>query len=171
MGRRRSLAVISAFVMAAGVLLPASGASAHDDDHARDGFQKVGYFTQWGIYGRGFFVKNLVANGQARRMTTLNYAFANVGSDGKCFEANLAGQGDAWADFQRPASAEESVDGVADVFGQPLAGNFNQLRKLKQMFPHLRVQMSLGGFTWSKFFSDAVLTAQSRQAFAKSCID
>src|SRR5206468_7465655 len=52
MGRRRSLAVISAFVMAAGVLLPASGASAHDDDHARHGFQKVGYFTQWGIYGR-----------------------------------------------------------------------------------------------------------------------
>jgi chitinase len=39
------------------------------------------------------------------------------------------------------------------------------------MYPHLKVQMSLGGWTWSKYFSDAALTPASRQAFVASCID
>ncbi len=168
MGRRKALAAVGALVIAAGVLLPAT---ANAGGHGRHGFEKVGYYTQWSIYDRAFFVKDLVANGQAARMTVLNYAFGNVNADGKCFEANEAGQGDAWADYQRPFPAEESVDGKADVEGQRLAGNFNQLRKLKQRFPHLRIQMSLGGWTWSNFFSDAVLTEQSRRAFVASCLD
>ena len=145
--------------------VPASGAAAHQR------LAKVAYFVQWGIYGRSYFVKNIVTSGTAARLTHINYAFANVGADGKCFEVNAPGQGDAWADYQRRVGADESVDGVADVFTQPLAGNFNQLRKLKKMFPNLRVQMSIGGFTFSKFFSDAALTPQSRQAFVASCID
>jgi GH18 family chitinase len=40
--------------------------------------QVVGYFIQWGIYGRGFFVKNLVDNGSAEKLTVINYAFGNV---------------------------------------------------------------------------------------------
>ena len=63
------------------------------------------------------------------------------------------------------------MDGVADAPGQALSGNFNQLRKLKQRFPDLRVVMSLGGFTGSTFFSDAALTADSRARFVASCID
>jgi chitinase len=31
--------------------------------------------------------------------------------------------------------------------------------------------MSIGGYTWSRYFSDAALTDQSRKAFAASCID
>jgi chitinase len=27
------------------------------------GYAKVGYFVQWGIYGRQYFVKNLVTTG------------------------------------------------------------------------------------------------------------
>jgi chitinase len=157
-------------VSAATVLMPATSAAA-GQDHARPRYQKVGYFTQWGIYGRGFQVKNLVTTGQAGRLTVLNYAFGNVGPDGRCFESNTPGEGDAWADYQRPVPAAESVDGRPDVEGQALAGNFNQLRKLKQRYPHLRIQMALGGWTWSNYFSDAVLTEQSRKAFVASCID
>jgi chitinase len=79
--------------------------------------------------------------------------------------------GDAFADFQRAYAAGESVDGVADSFSQPLRGNFNQLRKLKAKHPQLKNLISLGGFTWSKFFSNAALTPQSRRQFAQSCID
>ena len=79
--------------------------------------------------------------------------------------------GDAWADFQRGYPEAESVDGVADAWDQPLAGNFNQLRKLKAKHRDLKVLISLGGWTWSKYFSDAVLTAESRRAFVSSCID
>jgi chitinase len=60
---------------------------------------------------------------------------------------------------------------VGDVFNQPLAGNFNQLRKLKQLYPHLRVHLSIGGWTWSRFFSDATLTPESREALVASCVD
>jgi chitinase len=101
----------------------------------------------------------------------LNYAFGNVNSEGKCFEVNQAGVGDAWADYQRPHPANESVDGVADAPGQALAGNFNQIKKLKAKYPRLRAQISLGGWTWSKYFSNAALTDASRKAFVSSCID
>ena len=158
--------------------LTATSASAHPSasiTHAPSAvvgpYVKVGYFTQWGIYRRNFLVKNLHTSGMAARLTHINYAFANVGADGRCFEANQAGVGDAWADYQKRFKAGESVDGVGDVISQPLAGNFNQLRELKQMYPHLKVQLSIGGWTWSKYLSDAALTPASRQAFVASCID
>jgi chitinase len=159
---------VAAVAVALGVVgLPAGGSAAA---HAADHFKRVGYFTQWGIY-HGYVVKNVDASGQAAKLTHINYAFANVGADGKCFEANQAGQGDAWADYQRPAPAAEAIDGVADSWGQPLVGNFLQLRKLKAKYPHLKVLLSIGGWTWSKYFSDAALTEQSRQAFVASCVD
>ncbi|MBB5873046.1 chitinase [Allocatelliglobosispora scoriae] len=163
MRRRRAFALVVA--MAAGMTLPASAATA-GGHHEQPRYQRVGYFTQWGIYDRGFLVRNLVANGQAARMTVLNYAFGNVTSEGLC-----TAEGDAWADYQLPFAAAESVDGRADVEGQPLAGNFNQLRKLKKRYPDLKVNLSLGGWTWSKYFSDAALTPQSRRAFVASCVD
>jgi len=135
------------------------------------GARKVGYFAQWGIYGRNFTLHTLDAQAMAGKLTTINYAFENVGSDGKCFEANLAGQGDAFADYQKTFDAASSVSGVADTFSQPLKGNFNQLRELKAKYPNLSVQVSIGGWTYSKFFSDAALTAASRQALVASCID
>jgi chitinase len=106
----------------------------------------------------------------ASKLTHIHYAFGNINEQGLCFEANQLGQGDAWADYQRRVTAAESVDGVADVFNQPLAGNFNQLKKLKQKHPHLKIIFSLGGWTWSKFFSNAALPA-NRRAFVASAID
>jgi chitinase len=132
--------------------------------------KRVAYFAQWRIYS-GFFPKAVDQSGAADRLTDINYAFGNVSEDGQCFIRNEAGVGDAFADFQRAYSADESVDGVADTGTQALRGNFNQLRKLKLKHPQLKVLISLGGFTWSKFFSNAALTAESRRAFARSCID
>jgi chitinase len=135
------------------------------------GHKRVAYFTQWGIYGRDFMVNDVDASGAAAKLTQINYAFGNVSVDGKCFEINQLGQGDAWADYQRRFTAAESVDGVADTFDQPLAGSFNQLKELKKKHPQLKVLMSLGGWTWSRYFSNAALTDASRQAFVASCVD
>jgi chitinase len=159
-----------ALVCAALLATTPAATAAPAGDHDRS-YRKVGYFTQWGIYARGFFVKNLVSSGAPAKLSHVNYAFANVSEDGRCFEANLAGAGDAWADYQRPASAAESVDGVADSPDQALKGNFNQLRKLKARYPHLKVLLSIGGWTWSTYFSNAALTSTSREAFVASCID
>jgi chitinase len=131
-------------------------------------FRKVAYFAQWGIYGRNFRIQNVEQLAQAGKLTHLLYAFAspepNDNQEIRC--ASI----DTWADFQKPFVAEESVDGVADVAGQALFGNFNQLKKLKAMHPDLKVVMSLGGWTRSKYFSDAALPA-NREAFVASCID
>jgi chitinase len=158
-----ALTMLAALLAAA----PAAQAGTVDtqggEDHGK--LRNVGYFIQWGIYGRSFFVKNLETSGAAANLTHINYAFGNVNAEGLCASV------DVWADYQRPVGAEESVDGVADTWGEPLNGNFDQLRKLKAKHPKLKVLISLGGWTLSKYFSDAALTPQSRAKVVASCVD
>lgn len=146
----------AALMMPLGVSTPAHG---HSDERV------VGYFTQWGIYARGFFVKNLVTSDSARKLTNINYAFGLLDEQGRCVSA------DPWADYQRPFAATESVSGQADAPGQALMGNLNQLKQLKAKYPRLRISISLGGWTGSKYFSNAALTPESRAAHVRSCID
>ncbi|MET7863156.1 glycoside hydrolase family 18 protein [Micromonospora taraxaci] len=165
---------LTAVVTLAALLItaaPPTAASAGDNNQRRTGYHRVGYFTQWGIYGRAFPVKKLDTSGAASRLTHLNYAFGNVSEDGRCYVDGGPGEGDAWADYQRPVPAEESVDGVADAPGQALNGNFNQLAKLKAKHPKLQVLISLGGWSWSTYFSNAARTDASRKTFVASCID
>ncbi|PWK67433.1 chitinase [Streptomyces sp. CG 926] len=120
---------------------------------------KLGYFTNWGVYGRNYHVKNLVTSGTAGRITHINYAFGNV-QNGQCTI------GDAYADYDKAYTADQSVDGVADTWDQPLRGNFNQLRKLKKAYPNIKILWSFGGWTWSGGFPQA---AANPTAFAQSC--
>ncbi|HEV8251211.1 MAG TPA: glycoside hydrolase family 18 protein, partial [Gaiellaceae bacterium] len=129
----------------------------------------VGYYIQWGIYGRGYTVKNVETSGSADKLTVINYAFGKVAPDA---DGNVVCvSGDAWADYQKPWSADESVTGKEVPWSAPLRGNFQQLKALKELHPGLKVLMSLGGWTWSRDFSDAALTKESRQKFVSSCID
>ncbi|GAA4419293.1 hypothetical protein GCM10023148_18400 [Actinokineospora soli] len=146
-------------------LLATAFAAAPAQAARGDGRRVGAYFTQWGIYGRDFVVNDLVRSGAAARLTHLNYAFGFLDAQGRCVSA------DPWADWQKPFPADRSVSGEADQPGQPLAGNLNQLRQLKQRYPKLRVLISLGGWTGSKHFSDAALTAESRREHVRSCID
>ncbi|MFC9396631.1 glycoside hydrolase family 18 protein [Streptomyces sp. NPDC057027] len=152
----------------------APAADAHTDTHRHPSHapasKRVGYFTQWGIYGRNFQVKDLETSGTAARLTHINYAFGVVGSDGRCVMGNAPGS-DPWADYVRPVDAANSVDGVGDTADQRLAGNFNELRELKAAHPGLKVMISLGGWSGSAHFSDAVRTDAGRKALAASCID
>jgi GH18 family chitinase len=121
---------------------PSNAVSVTTDDVIGGGnYARVGYFVQWGIYGRQYFVRNLDTSGAAE------------------------------ADYSRPFAATQSVDGVADTGWENLRGNYNQLKKLKAKHAHLKVLISIGGWTYSQFFSDAALTAASREKFVRSCID
>jgi chitinase len=150
-------------LIALSLLLGLSAVSVPAEAHT--GFKRVAYFIQWGVYGRNYHVKDVDVTGAAAKLTHLNYAFGFVNAEGDCYSA------DPWADWQRPVPAEQSVDGVADAPGQALNGNLNQLRKLKAKHPGLKVLISLGGWTGSKYFSDAVLTPESRARLAQSCVD
>jgi chitinase len=145
---------------------------------------KFAYFTQWGIYQNAFYPKNLDTEGIAGKLNYLVYAFENIDPTNlTCFEANHAasqdesnpsagdGAGDQFADYEKSYDAGTSVDGVADVFGQPIAGNFNQLKKLKARYPNLKILVSIGGWTYSKYFSDVAASDASRKKFVSSCIN
>ena len=120
---------------------------------------KLGYLTEWGTYDRNYQVKNLVTSGSAAKITHINYAFGNV-TNGQC------AIGDAYADYQKTFTADQSVSGVADTWDQPVAGNFNQLRELKAKYPNIKILWSFGGWTWSGGFAQA---AANPTAFANSC--
>jgi len=114
----------------------------------------VAYFTAWSVYGRDYHVADI----PAERITHINYAFANISADGEC------ALGDAYADIDKFYEGDSWDAGS-------LRGNFNQLIKLRNKHPHLKTLISVGGWTWSTRFSDAALTADSRQRFAASCVD
>ena len=84
-----------------------------------------------------------VAHIDASRLTHLNYAFANIGPDLR------AVVGDPEIDIEKRFPD--------DTDHEPFYGNFNQLRKLKERYPHLKVMIAIGGWTWSGRFSDAAL--------------
>lgn len=163
------------------------------------GKQVGSYFTQWGIYGRNYTVKHVDTSGAAANLTFINYAFGNIYQKNGGYECGIVNKaepgasnpndpqaatgGDAWADYQKGFGAADSVDGVGDAWGWPqwddprqgksgpLKGNFNQLKKLKAKYPHLKVYVSLGGWTWSKWFSKASETDALRKQLVASCID
>jgi len=77
----------------------------------------------------------------ADKLTHINYAFANV-ADGRV------------------------VEGFAHD-----AENFRVLAGLRRQHPHLKILVSVGGWTWSGGFSDAALTPESRRRFVESAVD
>ena len=143
-------------------------------------------------------VKNIDKSGQAKELTFLNYAFGNLYAKNGGYECGIitklepgatdpnspeAGTGgDGWADYQKGFTASESVNGTADPWQYawddprngkvgPLKGNFNQLKQLKAKYPNLRIMISLGGWTWSKWFARAAATDASRKQLVSSCIN
>jgi chitinase len=138
------------------------------------------YYTAWSVE-KGFTLKQLDQSGVAARFTFLAYAFENVYKmpDGgvRCASGrDIADAGDgggmrATLDYARHFPASDAIDGNADQAGQPLAGNFNQIRQLKARHPQLKVLVALGGGEWSRWFSEGAASAASRRTLVASCID
>jgi chitinase len=78
----------------------------------------------------------------ARRLTHINYAFANVTEEGRVV-------------------LEQERDSL----------NLARLRDLKSANPDLKIVLSIGGWAWSDYFSDAASTDSSRARFARTAVD
>ncbi|WP_255496075.1 glycoside hydrolase family 18 protein [Mucilaginibacter sp. FT3.2] len=76
------------------------------------------------------------------KLTHINYAFVNVHNNR------------AWLTHEKTDTT-----------------NFRNLVLLKKKNPDLKILISIGGWTWSKNFSDAALTDTSRRAFAASAVN
>lgn len=115
----------------------------------------IGYFTSWSVYVRDYHIADIPAD----KINYINYAFANID--------NATGKiilGDSYADIDKFYPGDNwHVDS--------LRGNFHQLQILKANYPHIKTLISVGGWTWSTYFSNIALTPQSRETFAISCVD
>lgn len=116
------------------------------------GKRSVAYFTSWSAYARGVTVGDI----DPTLLTHINFAFANLNPDGEIVI------GDSWVDVEQPFCGE-SWDAPSDG-----RGHFNALRLMKQSYPHLKTLISVGGWTWSKNFSDVAATDAGRAKFAQS---
>ncbi|MEU5805749.1 glycosyl hydrolase family 18 protein [Streptomyces sp. NPDC047718] len=185
--RKPLVAAAATAALAAGAMAGFAGlgtARAADASATADGGNvRIAYYDQWSVYGNAFYPKHLDTRGIAGKLDVINYSFGNIHPTNlTCFMANKAagddnnpdagdGAGDSYADYQKSFGAADSVDGVADKWDQPIVGVFNQFKELKAKYPHLKVNISLGGWTYSKYFHDAAKTDASRKKFVSSCID
>jgi chitinase len=169
--RRIGVALALAGAVAATASVPLAAADRGGRGHRPPRAEVVGYFIEWGIYGRSYLVRDVETSGSAAKLSVINYAFGNVAPASDADPGVVCKLADEWADYQRPWSAAESVDGQAVSTPRPILGNFQQLEALKALHPNLKVVISLGGWTFSKYFSDAALTRASRERFVSSCID
>ena len=80
----------------------------------------------------------------AEHLTQINYAFARIDPD----TLTIA--------LENPAHDKK---------------NLAALRQLRQEHPHLKLLISVGGWSDSPYFSDAAATAARRERFAASCVD
>jgi chitinase len=120
----------------------------------------LAYFEASDVYDRGYYPRDI----PAANYTHINYAFGRPTSTGRC------AINDPVADYTQRISAANSVNGRRDGANQKLRGNFNQLRLLKAAHPGLKVLVSIGGWTLSRYFSDIAATSDGRTAFVRSCI-
>ena len=81
----------------------------------------------------------------ARKLTHINYAFVNIREGEVVFDTT-------------------KIDGKSLT-----PKDLDALLSLKKSNPELKILASAGGWTWSKGFSDAALTNESRDKFAVSC--
>ncbi|KAL0955901.1 hypothetical protein HGRIS_002097 [Hohenbuehelia grisea] len=116
----------------------------------------VGYFVNWGIYGRKFPPSSI----PAEDLTHILYAFANLKADtGEVFLSDL------WADQDIHYPGDSWNDQ-----GTNLYGNFKAIYNLKKKHRHLKVLLSIGGWTYSPTFHPIVVTPAHRAKFVESSI-
>jgi chitinase len=120
------------------------------------------YFPAWGIYGRGFYPVAI-----PNHVNAVTYSFLDLKPNAAGFFVPTLS--DKWADVDKHFSGAEGVL-PADGPGEPYYGCLGQFRKIKQSRP-LEFSLSIGGWTFSKNFSDAVLTPQAREAFVDTLVD
>jgi len=128
----------------------------------------VAYYPGGGFGSHAYLVKNLKTSGSADKITVLIYAFGIPSPDSA---GNVVTKINPYSDYVQQYSSGMSIDGIADDSTQPLRGQFNQLKKLKEEYPDIKILLSFGGWGGGTYFSDAVLNSCSRETFVDDCIN
>ncbi|CAO1618862.1 unnamed protein product [Parajaminaea phylloscopi] len=131
----------------------AYGSAAPPGDFPR---VSVGYFPSWDIYDRGYKPDHI----PVRSLTHLLYCFADIKPEsGEVFLT------DAWAD--------EQIHYDGDSWEEPgsnLYGNLKALYRLKQQNRHLKVLLSIGGWSFSSHFAPVACDSGKRARFVATAV-
>ncbi|WP_306783634.1 glycosyl hydrolase family 18 protein [Flavobacterium poyangense] len=122
------------------------------------GKKVVGYYAQWSIYDRNYNIPAIDGD----KLTHLNYAFFGTAYDPARPENTKLRSLDPHADFDH---TEGGIPWDASV-----KGNFYDLMKLKQKYPHLKVLISIGGWTEGQDLSPIAANPVSRKALVADMV-
>jgi len=128
---------------------------------APSGKRAVYYYPAWATYQRNYQIKDIPVD----HITDIAYSFFNISSDGTVFS------GDEWADFDNPyigkgVEPQNKWDPPSPPHHLGLLG---QLWKLKHIQKKpVNVLLAIGGWTWSRYFSDAMSTSVHRDKIVAS---
>lgn len=102
-----------------------------------------------------------IAELDGNKLTHVMYAFASFLEDGTVtLQGNVAG-----VNMSDVATKDNSN---CDCQGKCLGGEFFKLMQLKKKYPHLKTILSIGGWTYSIPFAQALSTNQTRNKFIVS---
>ncbi|KAF8857889.1 putative glycosyl hydrolase, family 18 [Acephala macrosclerotiorum] len=120
------------------------------------GLRAVGYFGNWDIYARNFFVTDI----DTSQLTHLMYSFANINTT--TGEVILS---DEWADLQYPYPGDDTSANGTNVYG-----GIKQLFLLKKKKRSLKTMLSILGATYSAKFSPILESESLRANFASTAL-
>ncbi|WP_379357793.1 MULTISPECIES: glycosyl hydrolase family 18 protein [unclassified Paenibacillus] len=124
-------------------------------------FTNFTYYGSWMVYSREYLPTDV----DFSQITHINYAFFDL-----CWR-KAGSKGAACQNPEIPIMSDYVYDGEMILGDQEVdLNNLAMFKTIKENNPHLKVMASVGGWTYSNFFSNMAASEVTRRAFANSVV-